>query len=268
MDDQYFGTKQLYEVALKATDNMRIGARQIEKGEPVTYFDNIQIASLSERITPVYAKGGKGNNTLVVWEQRNSVDFSMTCGVLSNIGLALLTNATAIPSRANPIPISITETIELDYNGKGVLTKQQIALDKPYFCFVYQSGIIQNKIIPKSITPNGELDFGPDMGMRQVLVDYYFYYHKDREVFVLQKERFNGMFELSGKFYRKGQDDGINRTSVFVMPKVRILSNLNIQLGAMASPAISNFNIIATPYKTPYSDYSVMEIYNLDEDIS
>ena len=53
MNDQYFGTKELYNVVLKATENTKFGTRNLEKGEPVTYFDHIQIATLDERINPV-----------------------------------------------------------------------------------------------------------------------------------------------------------------------------------------------------------------------
>ena len=38
-------------------------------------------------------------------------------------------------------------------------------------------------------------------------------------------------------------------------------------MGELASPTISSFNIVATPQKTQYSQYSVAEFYNLEEDI-
>ena len=41
MEDQYFGTKELYEVVLKANTSMKMGPRNIEVGEPVLYFNNI-----------------------------------------------------------------------------------------------------------------------------------------------------------------------------------------------------------------------------------
>ena len=75
------------------------------------------------------------------------------------------------------------------------------------------------------------------------------------------------MFELEGKYYRKGEVDGINRTTLFKLPKVRIISNLNIVLGETVSPMLSSFNIIATPQRTQWSEYSVAEFYNLEEDV-
>lgn len=48
MIDQYFGIKELYEVVLKAKTPMVFGSRRLEEGEPVLYFENIKISTLSE----------------------------------------------------------------------------------------------------------------------------------------------------------------------------------------------------------------------------
>lgn len=269
MDDQYFGMKELYKVALKATNPMKIGNRQIQAGQPVTYFDNIQIASIAESISPVYAKGGKGNSALVVWQDRNNVTFRLTSGVISNVGLALLTNATVAQPQDGRMAINSAQLLSIDSYGRAIAHHQKISESKPCFCFKYENGIIQNKILPIEVDyQNGIFTFGDQYKNSEVVIDYYFYYEKEKQILVLQKQRFNGMFELQGKFYRKGEQDGLNRTSIFRMPKVRIISNLNIELGTMTSPAVSNFNIVATPYKTEFSDYSVMQIYNLEDDVS
>ena len=116
--DQYFGIKELYNVVLKATDNIRLGKRQLEKGEPVTYFEHTQIATLNETVKPIAARGGRRNDPLVIWEDRQDVSFTLTCGVLSDIGFALLTNA-KIMDESSPIYISKSEKIALDEYGKG-----------------------------------------------------------------------------------------------------------------------------------------------------
>ena len=43
MVDQYFGHKELYEVALRAKTPMQFGNRYIEADEPILYFDNVNI---------------------------------------------------------------------------------------------------------------------------------------------------------------------------------------------------------------------------------
>ena len=267
MDDQYFGMKEIYEVVLRTTERMQLGNRMLEKGEPVTYFDSIQIASLTESIRPIAARGGRRNDPLVIWEDRENVTFRMTMGVLSDIGFALLTNAKIIP-KPDTMYVSAREIIELDDNGDGFVANHNVAANKPYFFFEYSNRLIQKKIKPQTFDlESGQFSFGEEYANTTVLVDYQFIYDNNASIYVLERERFNGLFELEGKINRKGEVDGVNRTSLFRLPKARITSNLNIIVGNNAAPTLSNFNILATPQKTQYSDYSVVEIFMLDENV-
>ena len=56
--DQNYGIKELYEVVLKAKTPMMFGSRYIEADEPVLYFENINMAVLSEQSNPIMARGG------------------------------------------------------------------------------------------------------------------------------------------------------------------------------------------------------------------
>ena len=60
MYDQ-FGVKELYEVAFKTTDNMRIFNQEFEKDEVIMYFDKIQISNINASIDRRESTGGKGN---------------------------------------------------------------------------------------------------------------------------------------------------------------------------------------------------------------
>jgi len=75
MMDQYFGTKELYEVVLRAKTTMQFGERTIEIGEPVLYFENVSMSLLSEESYPIFARGGWANMPRVIWEDRSEVQF-------------------------------------------------------------------------------------------------------------------------------------------------------------------------------------------------
>ena len=90
MLDQYFGVKELSEVVLKARDPMQFGSRRLEAGEPVLYFENVNIAALNERNSTIMARGGWSNMPRVIWEDRSEVQFSLTEGVMSSISMGIL----------------------------------------------------------------------------------------------------------------------------------------------------------------------------------
>ena len=72
---------------------------------------------------------------------------------------------------------------------------------------------------------------------------------------------------MEAKFYTKDENDGLNYTNLITMPKVRVVSNINLRLGERADPTVSVFNIIAMPDKTDDSNSAIMKIVHLNEDL-
>ena len=89
---QELGIKDLETVCIKTREEVAFGNRVLEPGEPVLYFDNVQIGLLSEQVTPVMARGGWGNEPLVIWEDRKETMFSFTNGTLNAVSFNLLLN--------------------------------------------------------------------------------------------------------------------------------------------------------------------------------
>jgi len=63
------------------------------------YFENIQIALLSEQVTPIMARGGWGNEPRVIWEDRKETMFSFTNGTLNATSFNLLLNANMLQKK-------------------------------------------------------------------------------------------------------------------------------------------------------------------------
>ena len=96
MIDQNFGIKELHEVTLRANTTMEFGNRRIEIDEPVLYFENVNMSMLSERSSPIMARGGWKNMPRVIWEDRDIVQFQMSEGVMSSIGMSILLSANVV----------------------------------------------------------------------------------------------------------------------------------------------------------------------------
>jgi hypothetical protein len=63
----------LYEAVIRAKIPMQFGNRYVEAEEPILYFDNVQMALLTEQNRPIFARGGWGNMPRVIWEERSEV---------------------------------------------------------------------------------------------------------------------------------------------------------------------------------------------------
>ena len=286
MIDQYFGVKELYEVVLKAKVPMQFGSRRLEEGEPVLYFENVSISMLSERNSPIMARGGWSNMPRVIWEDRSEVTFSLTEGVMSSISMGILLSANmtekqegtsiAVPMREGPF--------ELDTGGGFYLNHYPILPpQKKVFIYEYERDVGQRKVygtIDKTrYNPlTGEIEpyiilFDDKQktieadATKHYMVDYYYEYKDEALIYLIQKERFNGLFTLEGKFYSKDENEGKNYTNILYMPKVRIVSDINLRLGERADPTVSVFNIIGLPETTTDRNSMILEIIRLNDDI-
>ena len=265
MTEQYFGIKELYEVVLKANTPMNFGSRKVEVGEPILYFEKVNMAMLNEQSRPIIARGGWGNMPHVIWEDRSEMTFSLSEGVMSSVGMGILMSATMMkkPKDGN-LYLQKREGPFSLYNGKYTLEKAP-SLEKKMFCFEYDRNTIQKKV---NFTIDGKvLNIENGDESKEYLVDYYFQYGKEALIYLIEKERFNGTFLLEGKFYTKDENDGLNSTNILTMPKVRVVSDINLRLGERADPTVSVFNIIAMPDRAEDSDNLLMKIVRLDEDI-
>lgn len=265
MMDQYFGTKELYEVVLKANTPMNFGSRKVEVGEPILYFEKVNMAVLNEQSHPIMARGGWGNMPHVIWEDRSEMTFSLSEGVMSSIGMGVLMSANMMESKKDGnVYLQKKEGPFSLYKGKYTLS-QTPALNKKIFCFEYDRETIQKKV---DFTIDGKvLSIENGDESKEYLLDYYFQYGKEALIYLIEKERFNGTFLLEGKFYTKDENDGLNSTNILTMPKVRVVSDINLRLGERADPTVSVFNIIAMPDRAEESENLLMKIVRLDEDI-
>lgn len=285
--DQYFGAKELYEVVLRAKTPMTFGTRHIEAEEPVLYFENITMAVLQEQNSIIMAKGGWANLPHVIWEDRSEVRFAMSEGVMSTISMSVLLSANVtsptpatkilVPKREGPLEIKEDRYIFPEHwpveNNK-----------KKTFIFDYDRDVIQQKIYGKRILLKPDLpekDNRPCIKLykdksctdeadvnRKYIIDYYYEYGDEALIYSIQKERFNGLFTLEGKFYTKDENEGVDYTNLLYMPKVRIVSDINLRLGERADPTMAVFNIIGLP-ETSYNnkDGLIMDIVRLNSDV-
>lgn len=289
MLDQYFGIKELYEVVLKAKTDMTFGDRRLEAGEPVLYFEKINMAAVNEKSNVIMARGGWANMPRVIWEDRSEVSFSLSEGVLSSISFSILLNTKMmaaptqenplfIPKREGPMWLEQDKYMDLEYEPADFLTDRK----HKAFIYEYDRDVGQQKYYGTRVgwqadsglyrievhgTNKENLDLAPDP-LKQYIIDYYYQYNKEALIYTLKKERFNGLFTLEGKFYAKDENEGINYTNLIYMPKVRVVSDINLRLGERANPTVGNFTMIGLPES--FGDVRnslILEITRLGEDI-
>lgn len=262
---------------------MTFGSRNIEADEPVLYFENVSMAMLTEQNRPMSARGGWGNMPHVIWDDRSEVQFQMVEGVMSNVSMGILLSANvATKTEEDKLLVNMREQpyelTQLGENKVGFYLKKAPVLPprKKMFILEYSRDVAQRKMYGRieelngrqflSIYKDKECKEAADMD-KDYIVDYYYEYGDEALVYTIQKERFNGLFTLEGKFYSKDENEGINYTNILFMPKVRVVSNIGLRLGERADPTVSTFNIIGLPENVGDTKNMIFEITRLENDL-
>ena len=264
---QEIGIKDLEHVVLKAKEDITLGNRDYEPGEPILYFKNIQIAMLSENTRLVAAQGGYLNQPRVVWEDRDNTMFQFSNGTLNQLSLNMLLEANMLHEMEVSVPHH--DVYEIDDNGR-IWLPYEIDKSRKRFYSLFDKENIQKRIYPISeeVQKSGTLvTFKPEYSDYYVVADYYFTPKNGAITYTMDRERKPNLYTLEATFYLKDENEGLLHTGILEMPKVYIMSNINLRMGERADPTVGTFRIMAMPDNMEGHEATICRITYLDEDI-
>lgn len=254
--EEYFGTKGLYSVVLKATYD--IGDLGIKEGEVVAEFDNIQIGGLDELRKFVSARGGYGNPGLVTWETSKEVNLTFSQGIFSKEHFRVLTNAGFLKKQDGD-DLTIT-TKEFPENEDATeLELKHI----PVSGFVYYKDKIKQNIFELLSAP-AKITASEDKKI--AFVRYEYVYEKPVDTYSIGNMLIKGYLSLEGRMRLKDDETGHTTTGILKIPKLKLMSDLSMSMGRNSVPFTSEFHAVGYPTGGRGAQ-RVCEFYILPEDI-
>lgn len=258
MEDN-FGIKELYDVYIKTPFETKIGNREYEADEAIICFDKIMMAPLTEHKVRTSSSGGYGNTRLIDWENTSEVAFSISEGVISKVGLALLSNSILTPNKEETVEITYSEILESDENGE-FFTKYTPVMNKPVIA------ITKNDNIKLKVTRINDNRFSIGTEYCMIIVTYSFKYKSSSESYYIGKRLLDGYLSLEGKFRLRDDADGHIKTGIIEMPRIQLMSDLNMRLGSNVGPHVYKFNILGLPVGSRENRY-VCKMTILDKEL-
>lgn len=262
---EYFGLKELYSVVIRAFTDIKIGNHFFEKGEPILYFEKLQISELTEKGRIISARGGQGNYPHVVWENFGDLSFALTEGVLSKMSFGMLASTGVFDYKENERVINVPKKEQVVVSGNRVTLMEKPLKEKIYIYKIDEQGFMTDRIKDFEIKDK-EIIFKENYDEQEIIADYYYKYTKAYTNYTLGNKRIDGLLSLEGKAYFKDENNGLNQTFLFEIPKMKITSNIDIIMGEKASPNVSVFNVIGLPIKEN-NQFVVSKMYLLSDDI-
>lgn len=260
MDEEIFGTKELYDVCLKTTYPMEIGGIQFSQNETIIEFEKIQMMSTQTLTRTFSAKGGYIGETLVNWQNVSEIEFQFSQGVCSFEQLAILSNARLVNKADNSILIDNKEIVQ---NENNLLTLSQVPTSESVFIYNKDTG---EKILDFSINENIITLDNKYSNIIDILVRYQYYYKNKSQVLQVGKQLTSGFLSLTGRMSLKDDNSGRVVTGIITIPKLKLMSDLSIRLGQNLSPMMTNFYGVGYPVGDR-ENKTVCEIIKLNDNI-
>lgn len=260
--DNKFGTKELYNVQLKATYLIEIGNRVIQPNEVVLEFDNIQMSALDQLKSNFVSTGGYNNEVLVNWEETKEVRFNFTQGKFSIEQLALLTNAFLIENDNNS-GLTLSQKEFKTNDGNGVFTLLHNPIEDTLFIYDQGTG---SKLTDYTINGNILTLDSKYSELFDLLIRYDWTYNKSNSIIKIGRAITNGYLALEGRMRLKDDNTGLYTTGIVKIPKLKLMSDLSMRLGTNQSPFVMNFQGVGYPVGDR-SNKTVCDIIILDDDI-
>lgn len=251
-----FGFKDFETVRLKATYNMKVGDRTFDPGEPIVTFESVQIARIAEEMTRVSANGGFNNAPRVFWTTTKDERIDFSQGVFSRTQFSFLTNSRLVELKKDLSTILVTKEEYLESSATGNFTLKEEPVGD-FWVYNRETGAkIRHTIDGKTVSIENEYT--------DVYVVYNYNYVNGAENYLIGQRLTEGFLELEGKTRVKDDTTGKVVTGILKVPKLKLMSNLSITLGAQAKPVVGNFSALAFPVGSRGNTY-VSEFYILND---
>ena len=254
--EREFSFKELYDVILVANEATTINGTTFCKGEPILFFNKIQVADLDSRKNYVAAKGGFDNRAHVTWETTKEINLNFSNGIFSKEQFSIISNYKLI-SDNEPLLILQKEILESDNNSK-IKLKENAVSD----IYVYNKATGEK--IPYTIIDDSTLKI--ETAYLDVIVTYTYSYTSSYSHILIGERNINGFVTLQGKTRTKDDVTGTDKTAILTIPKLQVLTNFSLRLGEQANPVVANFNAVAYPTGTR-GQSKIADFYFLSDDI-
>lgn len=266
-----YGIREICDVVLKAKAKMKVGNKVFYKDEPVIYFDTLKTSTMEGAATTVYAQGGRGNPRLIAWEGERTVTFTMEDALISSVGIAILTGAGVIDAKDEAIIQHVTETVEVDSEGKIYVAKAPKAgkdanEDTIYVMLLDDSGNVESEpYIYTGATEKTEdkgylltastravHDANAPKAGDIVLIDYYTTRTSGAQQIEITADKFGGNFYLEASTLFR-DTNGVDMPAEFIIPNCKVQSNFTFSMASSGDPSTFTFTMDAFPDYTRWN---------------
>lgn len=249
-----FSFQELESVVLKTIAPTTLNGKKYPTGTVMAIFDRISIAALQAENKATKAKSTK---TEIIWESLEDIQLTFAQGVFSLLHFNFMTNSKLFKKGTDSETI-ITQVEKLTTDENGKLSLIYPSNGKHTF-------YSDDSVVEPIASEEGK-HFTFEYPYLPLTVVYEFLYYKETAMVEIGNPLTSVLMSLEGRvpiLTEKGE----RLTGILRIPKLKIISNLRIEVGKQANPNVAVFQGVAIP-DGPRNNTRVAEFEMLYEELS
>lgn len=198
-------------------------------GAPVLYFDTLKVSTIEQTAENTSARGGKGNPELVTWDYNKEITVTLEDALFSAKSMAIMYGA-------------------VDENGEAKLGSDKVITKTVGAGGVMGSGSsLYIEINGDSVSVVGTPSYYKANGTTGSSTEYDYAVcklsAKDASVIEISPDKFPGTYYVTGDTYARSEATGKDEFFQFILPKVKLLSEVTLTLEAEGDPTTFSMNL-------------------------
>lgn len=227
--------------------NMRYGLKEVANviffdlvtNKPVLFFDTLKVSSIENESESAEARGGPGNNRLMVWDFGRTSSLTLQDALLSDTSLALLAGST-VKSQADGITAVGRETLKAVLDGTAPAVKvvlKEVPIVGTVSVWKVVGGIMSSEIATFTIgtgANNKDIKVATGSVVGEEWMVFYNYTVTDvnASMVTFSGSNFPSSYKVVGDTVVRGQHDGKDRKMQFIIPNAKLQSTFSLTMDA------------------------------------
>lgn len=239
-----FGAKEIFDATLY----------DMETNKPYIFFNTLKTGEIAITSEKVYAKGGKGNSKLLVWEINKDGKLTITDALLSPKSLELASGVKGIDGKkkihmrqanvytTDTIPVDKGTAYPLTADSTGKFTLAHIPTEAIADISVYE--LDDDAGTPMAMTDATITDKEITLlaAANKKLVVYYTYLSSEKtQTYIIDASHFSGTYKLVGDTVIRNLKTGKDEPFQVVIPNLKWSSNLSLSFSAEGEPSVQTY---------------------------
>jgi hypothetical protein len=223
--------------------NLRYGLKEvanviffdISTGKPAIFFDTLKVSTIENTSESAEARGGQGNNRLMVWDYGRTATLTLQDALLSDTSLGLLAGSAVKSTNINAVGREVLTVSATPFK----VTLTDIPVTGSVTAYKVVNGIMTTELTAFTVSAKDVTFTTGAVQGDQVMVFYtYISVNPNASQVTFSGNAFPAIYKVVGDTVVRGED-GIDRKFQFVIPKAKLQSGFTL---TMESENVSTFD--------------------------